>query len=132
MLDLFAGTGALGLEALSRGAERAVFVEHSAGVLRAARQNAESLGVADQCVFQCTDVASFLSQLGGRRFDLILADPPYTLPALLQLPALTADRLEPWGLLVLEHDVRHRFAAMSVVSSRRYGRTVVTVFSQHP
>ena len=80
VLDLFAGSGALGLEALSRGAERTMFVERdrrAAGVLR---QNVEELELADRCEIRIEDVWSFLADLGPGPegyYDLVLADPPY-------------------------------------------------------
>ncbi len=128
VLDLFAGTGSLGLEALSRGADHVVFVENNPAVLRAARRNADELGVADQCTFVCADVARFLGRSGLQRNDLILADPPYDWPLVGNLPDLALDHLGADGLFVLEHDIRHTFAGAGVIRSRKYGRTVVTLF----
>ena len=130
MLDLFAGTGSLGLEAVSRGADRVLFVENDPGALRAARNNADELGVAGQCTFLCADVASFLGRGGRNRYDLILADPPYDWPSIGLLPGLALDHLDVGGLFVLEHGRRHSFTDAGPVRSRRYGRTVVTVFAR--
>lgn len=130
VLDLFAGTGSLGLEAVSRGADHVMFVENDPRVLQAARSNAGELGVASHCTFLCADVASFLGRGGHRRYDLILADPPYEWPSIGLLPGLALDHLGDGGLFVLEHDRRHTFADAGPVRSRRYGRTVVTVFAR--
>jgi 16S rRNA (guanine(966)-N(2))-methyltransferase RsmD len=83
VLDLFAGTGALGIEALSRGAERAVFVERSSAVVRAVRDNLERARLADRAEVVTDDAHAYLASAGrrGLRFDLVLADPPYAEPA---------------------------------------------------
>ncbi|HLT45830.1 MAG TPA: 16S rRNA (guanine(966)-N(2))-methyltransferase RsmD [Rubricoccaceae bacterium] len=131
VLDLFAGTGALGLEALSRGAARVVFVEAHAPTLRLARQNAADLGVAAACAFLRADAVAFLRRPPAERFDLAFADPPYDLDALPDLPDLARPHLAPGGLFALEHDARHDFAAHpALVVTRPYGRTVVSIFHQ--
>src|SRR5690606_31922326 len=122
VLDLFAGTGALGLEALSRGAARVVFVEAHAPTLRLAPQNAaDPRGPA----------VALLRRPPAERFALAFADPPYDLDALPDLPDLARPHLAPGGLFALEHDARHDFAAHpALVVTRPYGRTVVSIFHQ--
>jgi 16S rRNA (guanine966-N2)-methyltransferase len=133
MLDLFCGTGALGLEALSRGAIAATFVETDGAVLKFARKNAESLGVDDQCQFIRADAIAFMERYRGPGFDLVIADPPYEQPGLIKLPALTLPHLAEGGLFVLEHDVRHSFDEHPhLQTSRSYGRTIVSVFTAEP
>lgn len=130
VLDLFAGTGALGFEALSRGADSVLFVEQAAAVMRVLRKNAEALELTTQSMFVRTDAPQFLKRYGGPAFDVIFADPPYDLPALPQLPALALAHLSPEGCFVLEHDVRHRFDGHPHLdTSRPYGRTTVSVFT---
>ncbi|GIV59663.1 RsmD family RNA methyltransferase [Rhodocaloribacter litoris] len=129
VLDLFAGTGALGFEALSRGGRAVTFVEHDGRVLRYTRQNAEDLDVLESCTFLRADAVTYLQRYDGPPFDLILADPPYTLPAIPRLPGLALPHLKPGGLFVLEHDRRHRFTDHPALdTSRPYGRTTVSVF----
>lgn len=129
VLDLFAGSGALGLEALSRGAAHATFVERHGPTLAVARANAQALGVAEAAAFVRADVFGLLDRTTGGSFDLVLADPPYALAELPTLPALVRPRLAPGGLLVLEHDTRHGFdGAPGHVLSRAYGGTVVSLF----
>ena len=79
VLDLYAGTGALGLEALSRGAATAVFVEQSATVRRVLQENVTMLELEDRCVIRTGRVPGALTTLPdfGVPFDLVLADPPY-------------------------------------------------------
>ena len=128
VVDLFAGSGALGLEALSRGAVHATFVEQHAPTLALARRNAVALGVADQAAFVRADALAHLRRTPGP-FDLILADPPYGLDRLAALPGEARPRLAPGGLLVLEHDARHDFdGADGWLQSRTYGGTVVSLF----
>ncbi len=131
VLDLFAGTGALGLEALSRGSENVTFVESNVLVLSCCRNNAESLEVSERCTFLRMDARAYLNQGITTGFDLILADPPYDLPYLEDLPDLAMSHLEPSGLFVLEHNRRCRFPKHpDLETSRTYGRTIVSVFSK--
>ena len=128
VLDLYAGSGALGLEALSRGAARVTFVERHGPTLALARRNAAALGVEGQCTFVRSDVVAAITRGRLAPADLVLADPPYDLDALPDLPAL-ARGLAPGGLVVVEHDARHDFRDRAGwLLSRTYGGTVVTVF----
>src|SRR5262245_5664288 len=103
VLDLFAGSGALGLEALSRGARRCVFAETDSAACRVIRQNVESLGLTGALVLQRDAVAVLREERsGGRRHDLILLDPPYGRWPSLEpvLAALLPDVLERAGIVV--------------------------------
>lgn len=125
VLDLFAGTGALGLEALSRGAAHATFVEQHAAAFAALRANAHRLGADARCTLLRTDA---LRLTLADPFDLILADPPYDLPALPTLPDRLLPRLAPEGLLVVEHDARTDFGDHpALLTARRYGETHVSL-----
>jgi 16S rRNA (guanine966-N2)-methyltransferase len=122
VLDLYAGSGALGLEALSRGAREVTFVEISASSLAAIERNLDSLGVRDRCVVVRRDAIRFVDRLEPLEFDLALADPPYGHRA---APLLAERfRLRPFArILAIEHD-----AAQAVVGdeTRRYGDTAIT------
>lgn len=129
VLDLFAGSGALGLEAISRGAAHATFVERHGPTLALARRNAEALGVADRCAFVRADVLTYLRR-DGPEADLVVADPPYDLAEIPDLPALARPRLGVGGIFVLEHDARHAFdGAPGHLLARAYGRTVLSLFA---
>ncbi len=131
VLDVFAGSGALGFEALSRGAAACTFVEKHGGTLRQLRTNAAKLGVAEACAFVKADALALPPHLSARPFSLVLADPPYALPALATLPDRLTPLLAPEGWLVLEHDPTHAFDDHALfVQARRYGRTVVSMFAR--
>lgn len=136
VLDLFAGAGSLGLEALSRGAREATFVERDRTVLAVLRQNIEELGFARVSTVMPLPVERAIPKLAaaGRRFSLVFADPPYARHVL--LPVVEAidgsGILQPKGRLVLEHDKREelpgRIGALERGDERRYGDTVVSYF----
>lgn len=130
VMDLFAGSGALGLEALSRGAAHATFVERHGEALRVARANAEALGVADRCAFVRADAFRFLARApNAKAAAVVFADPPYDLAGLERLPDLVRPLLADDGLFVLEHDARHAFDEHAgFETARAYGRTVVSLF----
>jgi 16S rRNA (guanine(966)-N(2))-methyltransferase RsmD len=132
VLDLFAGSGALGIEALSRGATRAVFVDSDRDAVRAIERNLEKLRLTGARVVR-GDALFTLAQetTAGAKYDLVLVDPPYGMfediqPRLAHyLPALLASD----GLLVVESDVRSEpELPLPVRTSRKYGNTRVTVF----
>lgn len=129
VLDLFAGTGAIGLEAMSRGAAAVTFVELEGKVLKFARRNAEEFGVEDRCAFVRTDAVSYLQRYGGPPYDLIVADPPYRLEEMMRLPDMALPHVRAGGLFILEHDKNVSFDDHPHLdTSRPYGRTHVSVF----
>ena len=132
VLDLYAGTGALGLEALSRGAEHVTFVEQHGPTLALAKRNAASLGALGACTFHRADALVHLNRQPAR-YDLVLADPPYALDGLAELPDCLLDHLLPGGRVVLEHDSRHDFSGHpACVFSRDYGSTRLSMFGADP
>jgi 16S rRNA (guanine966-N2)-methyltransferase len=138
VLDLFAGSGALGLEALSRGAASAVFVDSSADAARAILDNSRRIGLERGCRVIRGDAVRAASLLGGEgaRFDLVLCDPPYGDDPAPALGALVgAGLLSEAGLLVLERPSREPGGsllvpgALSLLVERRYGDTALLFFS---
>jgi 16S rRNA (guanine(966)-N(2))-methyltransferase RsmD len=129
VLDLFAGTGSLGLEAISRGAQSVTFVEWNRQVMDILLENARSLDVESQCFFVRAEATGFITRYAGPPFTLILADPPYDLTELTTLPERAQPHLDEDGLFVLEHDARHHFDDHPNLDvSRAYGRTIVSIF----
>lgn len=135
VLDLYAGTGALGIEALSRGAGRAVFVESERLALAALRQNLVSLGLEDRARVLAAAVERVAAQVAALApFDLVFADPPYArLPeAAARLEVLASGGvLAPGARLVLEHAARDAPPAIRGLEARRqrtYGDTAITTY----
>ena len=133
VLDLFAGSGALGIEAISRGAKEAVFVERAAGALEFLSGNLAELGLEARTRVLRSDAAAAVRRLGrrGERFDLLLIDPPYAYAELEPLIAsiLAVGLLAPGAVLVVERGKRHPVGpieGLRLLDERRYGNTLVT------
>ena len=125
VLDLFAGSGALGLEALSRGAAHATFVEIAGGPLKALRANIERLGADGDCAVVRDDAMHYVRHLGAGSFDVALADPPYDQPYARQLVERFLET--PFaGWLWLEHRARDPLPEAPAARTRRYGDTALT------
>lgn len=131
VLDLCAGTGALGLEALSRGAARAAFVDDDARAVALVAANAARLGVADRCMIVRADAVGALADDLGGPFDVVLADPPYDVPWIAEALAAAARQLTPGGMIVLEHAWRRpppAVAALTLVRTRRAGDSALSIY----
>lgn len=136
VLDLFAGTGALGIEALSRGAAHVTFVEHSLPALRLIAENLAAVGAGSGAAVRREEVGRMIGVMGRlrERFDLVLADPPYG-------KGLAADAVR-WidqagvvtagGVLVVEHDRREELppggATIAHEDDRRFGDTMLSFY----
>lgn len=137
VLDLFAGTGALALEALSRGASGAVLVDADRQAVALCRANAERLGFSSQVEVVASKVDQALASLGqkGRSFDLVFIDPPYAAQVSTEtVGALVRNAvLAPGARVVVEHDKRElvpeKIERLSRIDERKFGDTVVTVYS---
>lgn len=136
VLDLYAGTGALGLESLSRGASRAVLVDSDREALALCQTNTAALGFEARVEILSQPVARGMETLGrrGAKFDLIFADPPYTARVVETVLEGVARHglLEPGGAVVVEHDKREAapesHAGYTRVDQRRFGDTLVSLF----
>lgn len=132
-LDLFAGTGALGIEALSRGAERVVFVERDQAAVQALRANLASLAlVAPEAEVRVGDALAALraARRAAETYDLVFVDPPYEQTRELgaELSVLLPALLAPDARVVVESDRRMPAELpMEVVRQRRYGDTTITI-----
>lgn len=125
--DLFAGSGALGIEALSRGASRAVFVEHDRVAARVIADNVAALGLSEVAAVRVADVMTWAEGPGTTPFDLILADPPYSFDAWESL--LGALGRFPEVVVVVESDRVVEVAGWDALSVKRHGGTVVSQLS---
>jgi 16S rRNA (guanine966-N2)-methyltransferase len=130
VLDLYAGTGALGLEALSRGAARAVFVESSSKAASVLRKNIDELGQRDRCEVIARPIERSMAEIERRGpFDLVLVDPPYASwkgPAIEALNTVVQRVLKSDATIVLEHATRDgapNIEGLRVFDRRTYGDT---------
>jgi 16S rRNA (guanine966-N2)-methyltransferase len=131
VLDLYAGSGALGLEALSRGAVQATFVERANASLTALRRNIELVGLPGATVVSDDAARALRGELPGGPFDLVLADPPYRLPKaqLAELLARLVGHLAPGATVIVERAARDGAppwpAELRPGDPRRYGDTAL-------
>jgi 16S rRNA (guanine966-N2)-methyltransferase len=131
VLDLYAGSGAMALEALSRGCHLAVCVESDAAAARTILRNAEACALADRVEVRRERVERALQRVSPGSFDLVFVDPPYS-----EGPAAALARLAPLvaqgGAVVAEHDRRRppaeRYGALALVERRGYGDTGVSIY----
>ena len=134
VLDLYAGSGAMGLEALSRGAESAVLVEADQGAVHAIERNLDKLRLTGATVLRLEATTALAQEAAaGRKYDLVLVDPPYSMMNFDSLARYLPRVLAEDGLLVFETSARTepQLPGLAVRTSRAYGSTRVTVF-EHP
>lgn len=130
VLDTFAGTGAIGIEALSRGASHATFVEKDGKAYRSVVDNITTLDIVDHAKMIRASVSQWLSTYEGEQFDIIFADPPYhdmQLSTVTRLMGL----LKPGALMVLSHPGRDECPTrpgVVVVDNRSYGDATLAFF----
>jgi 16S rRNA (guanine966-N2)-methyltransferase len=140
-LELFCGTGAVGIEALSRGAERAVLVDNSAKAARLVRENLDSLGYRDKAAVVSKDVIQFIKNTatGMGPFDIVFVDPPYheevgpkALELLGEVPGEGPDFLNEDAAVVYEHHKRYpapeTVGRLKKKKDYNYGDTVVSLY----
>jgi 16S rRNA (guanine966-N2)-methyltransferase len=133
VLDLFAGSGSLGIEALSRGAERAVFVETSPAAIASIEANLAMLDCNDAAEIHETDALAFITR-SNEHYDIIFADPPYEFDETQNIPEIvfTSGILKRYGMLIIEHATSLRFESTQLYNTgpeKKFGRTVVTFFT---
>ena len=132
VLDLFAGTGQLGIEALSRGAASCVFVEHRADAVALIRENVELCGFGDRAHIKRGDALAYLRS--GEKFDLIFLDPPYAADLLAQaMETITGfDICRQHGIIVAESPADRVLPPVSapyrLYREYRYGKIKLTVY----
>lgn len=131
VLDLFAGSGQLGLEALSRGAQEAVFVDSARDSIAIVEKNVAATGLGDKAKIVNSDFASFLSRQ-PQAFDIAFLDPPYRTGLLQQALPLVAAAMNPGGTIVCEHpsgeELPESAGDFAKGRSYRYGKILLTVY----
>nr|WP_318023685.1 16S rRNA (guanine(966)-N(2))-methyltransferase RsmD [Mycoplasmopsis felifaucium] len=130
VLDLFAGSGSIGIEALSNGAMKAVLVDNDKNAIKTIKQNISSLGINNAEVFACNSL-DFLQKFTGREFDFIFLDPPYAEYDLLNqcLELIKQNKfLSKFGQIIIETDDLDKIIVPSglvVVKQKQYGQVYI-------
>lgn len=125
VLDLFAGSGALGLEALSRGAVSADFVEKNAASLRFLRANIEKLDASEEATVHRAEAIRFAESLAAGAYDVAFADPPYSGSGAVMLASRWL-QVPFASILSIEHAASTPMPSQA--DTRRYGTTAITIF----
>lgn len=134
VLDLYAGTGALGLEAISRGATKAVLVDRGREAIALCRENAAALGFTSQVEVLGLPVEKAIATLvkGGARFELVFSDPPYAAKAGLEVLRAIEPLVVSEGVAVIEHDAQEALPEQDGrwrrEDERAFGATIVSIF----
>ena len=133
VLDIFAGSGALGIEAISRGAKRAVFNDSAPAAKSVVAANLQTLGIEGQAELYCMEYGKLLERLSlqGYRFGLVFLDPPYAMGIEEVVRKVAGFGIvEPGGCIVAEHDSKILPEGIGGYSqrTRTYGNTAVTIF----
>ena len=131
VLDGYAGTGAVGLEAISRGASHVTFIEHDRRAVALIEENLRVCGVQEGYTIHRGDAATVLPGLGSSAFDLILLDPPYDITTTSAVLDASAQALAHGGLVVLEHATRRQpepVARLEPVRRVKSGDSTLTFF----
>ncbi len=131
VLDLFAGSGQMGLEALSRGAQKATFIDSSREAMDIVKQNARSTGFFDVCHYLVSDWRNYIRKASGReQFDLVFVDPPYAMECCAEAANYLAEKelIIPGAIVVLESGEEEIYAdderllGYRVIKSTHYGK----------
>jgi 16S rRNA (guanine966-N2)-methyltransferase len=133
VLDAFAGSGALGLEALSLGAKSVVFIEKDRSAAQTISKNIKTLGVGDETKLHAAPVAKIAETLADASFDIIFADPPYDAPQLAAITELTK-KLKTGGLLVLslpKNLPAPTFENLKIISDKTYAAAGIRIYQKH-
>lgn len=131
VLDLFSGSGQMGIEALSRGANHAVFVDRAANSLRVTRENLESLQFLSDASLHQMDALSFL-QSTATQFDIAILDPPYRKGILMQILPLLEGKMRPDGIVICEHEtgleLPESVGTLCLTKQRKYSTITITTY----
>ena len=132
-LDLFAGSGQMGLEALSRGAKSATFIDSSAESVKVLKENITALGFENSSKLMRSDALSFLS-LCGDKFDIAFLDPPYAAGLLEKALDLVCDKMSDFGTIICEHPpevtLPEEIKGFIIYKKYRYGKINVTTYKK--
>jgi 16S rRNA (guanine966-N2)-methyltransferase len=136
VLDLFGGSGALSLEALSRGAKSAVIIDSSKSSVEIINKNISLTGFEDGTEVFCVNAQEFILNT-SKKFDIIFLDPPYNKGFIVPILTLIAEKglLSENGIAVLESDFcdeHGEIPGLDILKQRKYGRTYITIYKRKP
>lgn len=133
VLEIFAGTGALGIEAISHGAKKVVFIEEDREAVNCIKKNIENLEISELCTVKKGKAEQFIEEFHEERFDLIIADPPYKYPSsrIAQILKTIVEQniIDEDGLIVIEHNRRNSLpevSGLTVYKKKFYGNSAVS------
>lgn len=135
VLEIFAGSGILGIEAISHGAKKVTFIEKDKRGIKVIRENIEMLGVGEKCEIIKGDCEYEIDKLENIKYDLIIGDPPYEFPISklerIMQKILELNILKKNGLMVFEHKFKRELPFIEgyeIIKKRKYGKTCLTYF----
>ncbi len=135
VLDLFAGSGQMGIEALSRGASSCVFVDSGKESVRIIKLNLEHTGLGSKALVTQTDVFSFL-RTSRQTFDIVFLDPPYAQGNIPKVLPLAAESVNEGGVIICEapfgEELPEAAGDMRLFRTYKYGKTGITVYRRQP
>ena len=131
VLDLFSGSGGLGIEALSRGAEYCDFVDISKRSVEATKENLRFTRMETRATVHFSDWKSFIKTVGSKKYNLVLLDPPYSKGIEDEVMSVISGVLKDSGIVMLETENEPKeFYGFEIMRSKRYGRVVVTYYKK--
>ncbi|AOT68405.1 16S rRNA (guanine(966)-N(2))-methyltransferase RsmD [Geosporobacter ferrireducens] len=138
VLDLFSGTGNLGIEALSRGAEKAIFVDNNKNSIRVICENIEITGFKEKSKVFHQEALKTIRELAHleQKYDIVFMDPPYLKGFIIPCVQAIEEEglLSSTGIIVIEHDSKdvlpEKFAKLTRIKNRKYGNTTISIYSE--
>lgn len=135
VLDLFGGSGQLGLESLSRGADKAVIADSSKAAVSVIEYNADKTKLKDKCRIMFSDWQETLRRLNGEKFDIVFLDPPYKLGLIPQILSRLKNNVKPTSVIICEtgeditEDINEQY---DIIKQAKYGIANITIIKQKP
>lgn len=133
VVEIFAGSGILGIEAISHGAKKVIFIEKEKRAIEVIRENIESLKIGKKCEIIKGDCEYEIEKLENLKYDLVIGDPPYDFPVSklerIMEKMVKLNILKKNGILVIEHEVKKEIPVpegYEIIKKRRYGKTSLT------
>ena len=133
VIEMFAGSGILGIEAISHGAKKVIFIEKDKRGIKVIKENIENLGIEKYCEIIKGDCEYEIEKIANLKYDLIISDPPYDFPISklerIMEKIIKLNILRKKGIMVIEHEMKKEIPVVEgyqVIKSKKYGRTKLT------